>query len=190
MALKLFHETGYSSVLGPGETRVGTHPAWVIAAVSLWAGCAANVALWRELAGSPASGSPPHVLGWGLLVAGAAGSALSLFGWRKTLKPAASAVLLLAALMAVAIWSQALPLDASLLSRKPSSLVVPSWAALLRWQVPASLVGLALVPAVWVWRRPLRRLPLARQAGVNATGVLLGAAGAALGALLLGDILG
>ena len=48
MSLKLFRSTGYSSILAPGESRVATHPGWVILAISLWIGFACNVALWRE----------------------------------------------------------------------------------------------------------------------------------------------
>ena len=44
MSLKLFRSTGYSSILAPGESRVATHPGWVILAISLWIGFACNVA--------------------------------------------------------------------------------------------------------------------------------------------------
>ena len=47
MSLKLFRSTGYASILSPGETRVATHPGWLMAAVSAWVGFACNVALWR-----------------------------------------------------------------------------------------------------------------------------------------------
>ena len=49
MALKLFRSTGYSSILAPGETRIATHPGWLILAISLWIGFACNVAVWREV---------------------------------------------------------------------------------------------------------------------------------------------
>lgn len=187
MGLKLFHETGYSSILMPGETRVGLHPAWLVLAVSLWAGFAANVALWRAIAGT--AGGLGQALATGFLIAGAAGALLSLLGWRKTLKPAAILVLLVAGFVAASIWSKALPVDASLLSQKPSSLVVPSWASFLRWQVLAALAGLGFVPAIWVWRAHLRRLPAGQQLGVNVLGVLAGLAVAAASAFLLGDVL-
>ena len=187
MGLKLFHETGYSSILMPGETRVGLHPAWLVLAVSLWAGFAANVALWRALAGT--AGGLGQAVTTGFLVAGAAGALLSLLGWRKTLKPAAILVLLAAGFVAASIWSKALPVDASLLSQKPSAMVVPSWASFLRWQVLAALAGLGFVPAIWVWRAHLRRLPAGQQLGVNVLGLLTGLAVAAASAFLLGDVL-
>lgn len=185
MGLKLFHETGYSSILTPGETRVGLHPAWLVLAVSLWAGFAANVALWRALAGT--AGGLGQALATGFLVAGGVAAALSLLGWRKTLKPAAILVLLVAGFVAASIWSKALPVDASLLSQKPSSLVVPSWASFLRWQVLAALAGLGFVPAIWVWRAHLRRLPASQQLGANVVGLLTGLAVAAASAYLIGE---
>ncbi len=184
MGLKLFHETGYSSILAPGETRVGLHPSWLLLAVSLWAGFAANVALWRALAGTADGLS--QALATGFLVAGASYALLSLLGWRSTLKPAAILVLLAAGFVAASIWSKALPVDASLLSQKPSSLVVPSWASFLRWQVLAALAGLGFVPAFWVGRAQLRRLPAGRQLRINLFGLLAGFAVAAASAWLLG----
>lgn len=188
MGLKLFHETGFSSILGPGETRVGLHPAWLILAVSLWVGFAANVALWRAIAGTDRTTGLGQALAIGLLIAGSAAAALSLLGWRKTLKPAAILVLVVAALAAASVWSQALPVDATLLSRKPSTLLVPSWPTLLRWQVPAALAGLALVPGIWVWRRQLRRVSLGQQLGINLLGVLTGLGVAAASAFVLGQV--
>ena len=145
---------------------------WLIVVVSLWAGFAANVALWRALAGT--AGGMGQALTTGFLIAGAAGALLSLLGWRKMLKPAATLALLVAGLAAASIWSQALPVDATLLAQKPSSVVVPSWASLLRWQVLAAVAGLGSLPAIWVWRAHLRRLPAGHQLGVNIAGLLTG----------------
>ena len=96
MSLKLFRSTGYSTILTPGETRAGRHPGWVVLALSVWVGLACNVALWRALQ----SGGSADLLG-ALLVGVGAGAAcatvLSLSGWRRTLKPMATALLLLAA---------------------------------------------------------------------------------------------
>jgi len=51
MALRLFRTTGYSTLLMPGESRLATHPARLVAAASLWLALACNVALWRLLSG-------------------------------------------------------------------------------------------------------------------------------------------
>ena len=170
MGLKLFRSTGYSSILVPGKTRLPMHPAWMLLAVSLWAGLVCNVAMWRGLRGS---GSIEH----GLVVGGAATAVsmfiVSLLGWRKTLEPAAVIVLALAALASATIWGQAWPVDGSLLARPVSTVLVPPWPDLLRWQVCATLVGLALVPAIWVIQKPVRRLGGPQQLRVNILGIVL-----------------
>lgn len=174
MGLKLFRSTGYSSLLMAGEARLAMHPAWMILAVSLWAGFVSNVALWRALAGTDPSHSLAWVLALGACITGACGMVLSLLGWRKTIKPTATLILFTAALAASSIWSQALPIDASLLDRRPLSVIVPPWASLLRWQVSAAVAGLALVPSVWVWQKGLRRLSGPQQLTVTMTGLAIG----------------
>ena len=183
MSLKLFRSTGFSSILTPGETRRATmHPGWVVLAVSLWTGFACNVALWRSLG---AGAGMPHALALGAFVASACASLLSLLGWRKTLKPAATLILFLAALSACAVWGQALPLDGRFADMRLSSLMVPPWASLLRWQVSLLLVGLAIVPTMWVWNAQLRRLAGPDQLSVNIIGMLIAAAALAASGFLL-----
>ncbi|MBI2768727.1 MAG: DUF1705 domain-containing protein [Burkholderiales bacterium] len=178
MSLKLFRSTGYSSILGPGETtRVSMHPGWLVLAVSVWVGFACNVSLWRVVRAMPeAGGGLLHALVMGVLLAGGCCTLLSLLGWRRTLKPAATVLLLLGALAACGMWVQALPLDSNVLDKGLRSLVIPSWASLLGWQVPATLVVLALLPMLWVWNTQLRRLPGPQQFAANATGAGLGLA--------------
>ena len=170
MALKLFRSTGYSSILAPGETRLALHPAWMILAVALWVGFVCNVAVWRGLRGSA---SLSHGLAVGAAAAAASVLFLCVFGWRRTLKPASILLLVLAALASSTVWSEAWPVDAALLERPASTLLVPPWASLLRWQVSATLAGLALVPAVWVSQTPVRRLGGPQQLRVNILGIVL-----------------
>ena len=170
MALKLFRTTGYSSILAPGETRVAMHPAWLVLAVSLWAGFVCNVAMWRGLRGS---GSLAHGIAVGVAVAAASLLILSVLGWRKTLKPAAMLVLVLDALASSTIWARAWPVDGTLLERTASSMFVPPWPALLGWQVWATLAFLALLPAVWVSQRRLRRLSTGQEFRLNLAGAVI-----------------
>jgi glucan phosphoethanolaminetransferase (alkaline phosphatase superfamily) len=174
MSLKLFRSTGYSSILGPGETRLATHPGWVVLAVSLWIGFACNVALWRHLRGLDGAPGLHSSLLAGAFIAAACGTVLSLLGWRRTLKRTASILLLLAALVAACIWVQALPLDGGLLDQGLRALVLPAWPSLLRWQFPALLVGLGVVPMLWLSQLRLRRLPGPKQLQANVTGMALG----------------
>lgn len=172
--LKLFRSTGYSSILVPGETRVATHPGWLVLGLSLWVGFVCNVGLWRVVA----AGQPENLRGaltTGVFAAAATGTVLSLLGWRRTFKPAATVCLVLAALAACGIWLQALPFDSRLMANGLRALL-PTWPSLMRWQVPALLGVLALLPLVWLWSTPLRRLSGPTQLAVNATGMAIGGA--------------
>src|SRR6185369_11540352 len=183
MALKLFRSTGYSSILAAGETRVATHPGWLILLTSLWVGFACNVALWRDLGGSAVGGSLGRTLMTGAFAGAAGGAVLSLLGWRKTLKPAALLIVFAAALTASAAWQADVPADAASVGMGWSGL--PSWRGLLHWQVGAILAGLALPPAVWICKTRVRRLPGSQQLGVNMTGILAAAAVLAPSAFVL-----
>jgi lipid A ethanolaminephosphotransferase len=185
MALKLFRSTGYSSILMAGETRLAMHPGWMILAVSAWSGFVCNVALWRQLAGTGKPAGMGAALALALSVGGAGAIVISLFGWRKTIKLAATLVLLMAALAACSIWSDGLPVDATLLGHGLAGRMLPSWASLLRWQVWALLTGLALVPMMWTWYTPLRRLSAQKQLNVNIVGALIGGAVMVTGGWLL-----
>lgn len=176
MSVKLFRSTGYSSIFAPGEIRVAMHPGWMIAAVSVWAGFVCNVALWRQWAPSPVAGGLARALAIGCFVTAGCALVLSLLGWRRTIKPAGTLVLVLAALAAVSMWTQALPVDASLLDRRVSGVLLPPWASLLRWQVPALLAVLGLVPAAWVWHTRIRRLSAREQLSLMVMGSVAAAA--------------
>lgn len=171
--LKLFRSTGYSSILVPGETRVATHPGWLVLGLSLWVGFVCNVGLWR-VAATGQSEQLRAALTAGVFVAAATGTLLSLLGWRRTFKPAATACLVLAALAACGIWLQALPFDTRLLANGLRALM-PAWASMARWQVPALLAVLAFIPVWWLWSTPLRRLSGPSQLAANITGMAIGA---------------
>lgn len=171
MSLKLFRSTGYSSLLSPGHSRETLHPAWVVAATSVWAGFACNVPLWRALAAVSGNFGLPHALLLGAMIASAYGVALSLLGWRATLKPAASLVLIVAALVAVARWSEPAAVPGAAIDAPLAHSLLPSWASLLHWQTPALLAVLAIAPMVWVWNAPVKRLPGPQQLRSNLRGM-------------------
>lgn len=186
MALKLFRSTGYHSILAPGESRVATHPGWLILAVSLWIGFACNISLWRYLRALDTGGiSLERALLGGALIAAACASLLSLLGWRRTLKQTATILLLLAALSTASLWVQGLPLDSNLFDRGLRSVFLPPWPSLLRWQFPVLLVVLGLLPMLWVWQLQVRRVPGPQQLASNLTGMLMGLLAVAVSGWLL-----
>jgi glucan phosphoethanolaminetransferase (alkaline phosphatase superfamily) len=176
MSLKLFRSTGYSSILMAGETRLPMHPGWMIFATSIWVGFACNVVLWRQLR-APGSSSLGQALATGAFAAAACAIILSVLGWRKTLKPAATLILFLAALAVCAAWERP--------AGETGLLMMPSLSGLLQWQAWATLAGLALLPAIWVGKTRLRRLPGNQQLSANmacifAAATVLAASGFAL----------
>lgn len=177
MALKLFRTTGYSTILFPGETRLAMHPAWLVLAASLWLALACNVGLWRLLSGQAVD--PRTVLAIAGLLGGGSGVILSLLGWRRTVKLAITVLLLAGALVACGMWTQDLPLQA-LWTERPRALM-PGWATFMGWQVPVLVLVLAVIPIVWVWNHPVRRLPGPAQLQVNILGAILGACAFAAG---------
>lgn len=181
MALKLFRTTGYSTILFPGETRLAMHPAWLVLFASLWLALACNVGLWRLVLGPPTS--PRAVLAVAALLGGGSAVILSLLGWRRTVKLAITVLLLTGALVACGMWTQDLPLQA-LWSERPRALM-PSWAAFMGWQVPLLVLLLAVIPIVWVWNHPVRRLPGPAQLQVNVLGAVLGGCAFAAGLFYL-----
>ena len=175
MALKLFRTTGYSTLLMPGEARIAPHPARLVLWGALWLALACNVALWRlEWRGAAA---------WASIVGGAAGVFLSVFGWRRTLRLALTIACIAGALMACGLWTQQLPVDT--LWQGPPRTWMPAWASFLRWQVPALVLVLAVVPIVFVWNAPFRRLAGPAQLRANVLGAVIGAAVLFTGVVLL-----
>lgn len=181
MALRLFRTTGYSTLLMPGEARLAMHPAWLVLATSLWLALACNVGLWRL--GADPGADLRLALASVLQIGGGSFALLSLFGWRRTLKLTATILLLAGALAACGLLSQALPLEA-LWQQRPRALL-PGWASFMRWQVPALMLLLAVLPIVWIWHVQVRRLPGPAQLRTNLLGAIGGGVVLAAGWLLL-----
>jgi lipid A ethanolaminephosphotransferase len=182
MSLKLFRSTGYASILSAGETRLPMHPGWMILLTSVWAGFACNAALWHELS---AGAGLRQALTTSTFIAAAGAMLLSLLGWRKTLKPAALLILLLAGLAASTAWRQAAPLSNGVAAMRFPGLLLPSWSGLLQWHLWATVAALVLLPAVWVWKTQVRRLSGNEQLGVNLIGMVAAGGVLALSGFLL-----
>lgn len=170
MSLKLFRSTGYHSILTPGEARLALHPGWAVAMVAGWIGLACNVWIWHALASGGRDLLP--ATGAALALGGAVGFALSLLGWRRTFKTAATVVLLLGALLAGGVLTQDIPARQLADPALRLSALLPPWASLFRWQVPTLLVLLGVVPVVTLWNVQLRRLAGSDQFRTNLAGMV------------------
>jgi lipid A ethanolaminephosphotransferase len=177
MSLRLFRSTGYHSILAPGETRIALHPGWAVLGASAWTGFACNAWLWLAAVGRGDDGVA--ALFAGVVIASACGFVLSLACWRRTFKPVATVVLLLAALACAGAWSHGMGLQQAIAAR-PLQLL-PGWAALFGWQVPALLVVLGGVPVLWLWNTQLRRLSGSEQLRANLAGMAIAALCGVLG---------
>jgi glucan phosphoethanolaminetransferase (alkaline phosphatase superfamily) len=180
MALRLFRTTGYSTLLMPGEARKATHPAQLVLWASLWIAVACNVAVWRFLGGTA---DWRATLGSIAVIGGAAGVILSVLGWRRTLKLAITLLVIAAALSAAGVWTQQLPVHT--LWQGPPRTLLPAWTSFMRWQVLVLVPVLAVVPIVWVWNHPVRRLSGPAQLRSNLAGAFVAAMVLAAGIFLL-----
>jgi glucan phosphoethanolaminetransferase (alkaline phosphatase superfamily) len=185
MSLKLFRSTGFHSILAPGEARLALHPGWAVAMVAGWAGAACNAWLWQALAGV---GSLTTAVAAGVGIAGAVGLFLSVFGWRRTFKPAATFALLGTALLSGGVWTQAIQPRALVDDSTRLSAFLPAWASLFGWQVPTLLVLLGVMPVLWLWNTKLRRLSGPSQLRSNLAGMFLWFFVASIGFSLLGRL--
>lgn len=172
MTLKLFHITEFaeSALLSPATQRESSHPHGLVLATGFWLAIAYNLPLWRELSRLPglASGQLWWLgASWGLMMALALCALLSLLTWRRILKPVITLLLLLAALNSHLMLTQGTFLDANAFDRFRHI----SWSdvrGFANWQLLATIVLLAVLPAAWLWRTPVRRIPVPRSLLLNA----------------------
>ena len=137
---------------------------------SLWLSVLGNLALWKTLI------ALPDLTGWhgiffgmafAWMIACVIAAVLSLFAWRFTLKPVITLLLLLAALATHYMWMYGIVVDTPMLinvlqtdAREASDQ--------LSGRLFMTVLVLAVVPSVWLWRQPVTRPPLSQQMLRNA----------------------
>ncbi|MDQ3060206.1 MAG: phosphoethanolamine--lipid A transferase [Pseudomonadota bacterium] len=148
-------------------------PLWLVMLVSVWIATAGNIALWRTLAHLPGlSGGQAVILGvaLGLVIALASAGLLSLLAWRWTLKPAITLFLVSAAFGAYFMLTYGVVIDKTMMVNALQT-DGRETRDLLNWRLAATVLGLAVLPGVWVWRQKVSRPGLARQALNNSLSV-------------------
>lgn len=157
-------------------------PSALVIAASVWMAGLGNFALWSELA---ELGMLKNAAGWGLALAmgltlaGVLTALMSLLAWRGSVKPVITVLLVMTALASYFMLAYGVVIDPSMITNTLQTDVNEATALFSPWLV-LSLVLLALLPGVVVWRIRLKTMPWHRQALRN-----LGTAGAALALALL-----
>ena len=163
-----------------------------LGALSLWmVGCAwlatlGNLPLWRELGRlGQWQSATTWVLTLGLAVVIFSSTALLgvLLAWRRSVKPLLSLLLLLAAFASYYEWQFGVVIDPSMVTNVLQTDVREA-RDVLSWQLAAFVLGLAILPAVWLWRQPVAPAPSWGKALLQRLGLLLAAL-----ALLFGSVL-
>ncbi|WP_423837571.1 phosphoethanolamine transferase [Variovorax terrae] len=172
MSLKLFRSTEFSSssLFSIPEQREAMHPAWLILLASLWIATACNVPLWRELLRLPELDNLRGLAfgaGFAVAIAAAVGALLTLLAWRWTLKPAIALFVLAAAFGAYFMMAYGVVIDTpmvtNVLQTNPRETL-----DLLNLRLLLTVLVLALLPLLWLWRTPVKRVPWLRRLFQNA----------------------
>ncbi|MBU6502858.1 MAG: DUF1705 domain-containing protein [Burkholderiales bacterium] len=175
-SLKLFRSTEFalSSFFSPQRERAALHPVWAIVLVSLWIATVCNLALWRRLAQLPELNNAAGIwfgIGLAVMIGAATSALLCLFAWRWTFKPVVTLLLLAAAIGTYFMLNDGIVIDTPamlhVLQVKPGG-VADLVRNVVSWRMLASVLVLAVLPAAWLWRKPLRRVRPGRQLVVNA----------------------
>jgi lipid A ethanolaminephosphotransferase len=148
------------------EPTEGTHPLWLIVLASVWMASLGNLALWQELLQMPELALARTLalsLGFSLVIAAVLAAVISLLAWRWTLKPVLLVLLLIAAASTHFMLNYHIVIDSTMLLNVAQS----NWVEardLLNTRLLLGVLVLALLPGLWLLRRPVQRLSLLRQA--------------------------
>jgi len=166
-----------------GRTR---HPAWLVLIYSLWIATVCNIALWREWSRMPELQNLRGLgvgAGFTVTITAAMVVVFSLLNWRWTLKPAITLSLFAAAFGAHFMLSYGVVIDTTMLVNALQT-DMRETRDLVNAQMLVTVLVMAILPTVWLWRqRPLRRSALRQIVGNLLTAAL--ALGVLVGSLLL-----
>ena len=144
-------------------------PIWMVALASLWIATVCNAALWRELARLPGLDTSQAItisIAMSLVIALATAGLLSLLAWRRTLKPAITLFLLSAAFGTYFMMTYGVVIDKTMMVNTLQT-DMRETRDLLNWRLAATVLVLAVVPGIFLWRQKIRQKSVARQALSN-----------------------
>ncbi|MBL8339803.1 MAG: DUF1705 domain-containing protein, partial [Rhodoferax sp.] len=153
----------------------GWRPRTVVLLLGAWMALAGNLPLWRTIWALPEVSGPRGLLfsfALAVWIGAALVALLSLLAWPRILKPAGLLLLVIAASSTYFMLQYSVVIDATMMAN-----VVNTDARevrdLLAWPLLGSLVVLALLPGLWLWRQPIAWRPLGGQAWRNLVAALL-----------------
>jgi lipid A ethanolaminephosphotransferase len=132
---------------------------------SLWLSLAGNLTLWKNLH------ALPELSGWegvgftvafAWMIACTIAAILSLFAWRLTLKPMITLLLIITGFATHYMWMYGIVLNTSMVINVLQTDVREA-SDQLSWRLLLSVMGLAGLPAIWLWRQPMAALPWGKQ---------------------------
>lgn len=155
-------------------------PSWLmISLISMWLAVLGNVPLWKTLH------KLPEIEGWhglgvgvgfSLMIGGITMSVVSLFNWHNFSKITLSVLLLLAAFSTHYMLMYGIVVDTPMLINVLQTDVHEANDQ-LSWRLVFTVILLAIIPMIWLWRQPLHRSTWVHQIWHNtvlfAAGLLL-----------------
>jgi lipid A ethanolaminephosphotransferase len=180
----------FRTTLGTAASAARTtprRPLWLIIASSLWMAGVGNAALWRELsqlglltgAHGALLASSLALITTALLVV-----LLSLFAWPRVLKPAITLLLLATAFGLHFMWAYHVVIDPTMMVNVMQT-DLHETRDLFSMRLLVTVLGVGVLPAVLVWRTPLRTPRWPMQLAHNAA-ALFGGLALCVGAALAG----
>ena len=148
----------------PSSSRAPWHPTALLLILALWLATAGNLPLWRALWKLPETHGLQAVVTLGslvLVVLAATVLLLGLFLWPRWLKPAGIALLLITASSSYFMSSYGIVIDPSMLTNVVQTDMGEA-LDLVSWPLVVTLLLGAVLPGIWWWRQPVRRVGAGR----------------------------
>jgi lipid A ethanolaminephosphotransferase len=151
----------------------GWNPLTLALLAGVWIAALPNWPLWQALLALPETASvrgAVFVAGFGTMIAALTGALLALFAWRATIKPAIALLLLAAAVGAHFMGTYGVVIDTTMMTNVVQT-DPREVRDLLSLRLLGTLLLLAGVPLLALWRMPVARTRWPAQAGRNLLGV-------------------
>jgi lipid A ethanolaminephosphotransferase len=148
----------------------GIHPVWLMVFTSIWLASLGNIALWQELARLPEMNDWRAAwfgIAFAVLIAALICMLMSLLCWRWTLKPVMALLLTSAAFGTYFMLSYRVVIDSSMMVNVLQTDLKES-LELFSWKLVVTVLFLAVLPIVVLWKRRVRELTVLKTFAGNA----------------------